>query len=124
MNFSAVAAFIISSIAAANAFSIPAGKQLQCTFVPSTTCTCTLASPKTRAAYSHTTSQLFMSDFESDLPSAMPEKLDTTQFIADVESRLAEGVSVPPVLESLREARDTGADTNVLTGLIYELMIE
>ena len=65
-----------------------------------------------------------MSDFESDLPSAMPEKLDTTQFIADVESRLAEGVSVPPVLESLREARDTGADTNVLTGLIYELMIE
>jgi len=75
-----------------------------------------------------------MSDFESDFSSAMPEKPESslqermqesaTQFIADIESRLAEGVSVPPVLESLREARDTGAETKVLTGLIYELMIE
>jgi len=74
-----------------------------------------------------------MSDF--DFPSAMPEKPkqtmeeklqeSATHFIADLTSRLGEGVDPPPELEALREARDADdSDVKTLALRIYELMIE
>ncbi|KAL7431178.1 hypothetical protein ACHAXH_001452 [Discostella pseudostelligera] len=80
-----------------------------------------------------TTTTLRMSDF--DFPSAMPikpeltmmEKLEesATHFIADISSRLDDGVLPPPELEALRNARDADDSTEQLLALrIYELMIE
>ena len=75
-----------------------------------------------------------MSDLENDFSSAMPEtpalsyqeqmQESATTFIADIENRLAEGVEAPPELETLRKARDTGADASVLAAQAYELLIE
>ena len=78
---------------------------------------------------------LKMSDFGSDFASAMPakpelsmkEKLEesATVFIADIESRLADGVDAPPEIEALKEARDSpDCDEKLLALRIYELMIE
>lgn len=73
-----------------------------------------------------------MSDF--DFPTAMPEKPQqtmkeklaesATQFIADITSRLADGVDAPPELDALRKARDADSDEGTLALRIYELMIE
>eukprot|EP00557_Chaetoceros_sp_GSL56_P000996 CAMPEP_0176503886 /NCGR_PEP_ID=MMETSP0200_2-20121128/15626_1 /TAXON_ID=947934 /ORGANISM="Chaetoceros sp., Strain GSL56" /LENGTH=154 /DNA_ID=CAMNT_0017903255 /DNA_START=17 /DNA_END=481 /DNA_ORIENTATION=- len=78
--------------------------------------------------------KLHMSSFESDFASAMPEKPkltyeeqmveSATTFIADLESRLKEGVAPPPELEELRQARDAGADASELAAKIYILLIE
>jgi len=75
---------------------------------------------------------LKMSDF--DFPSAMPEKPEktmkmkleesATQFIADLTSRLADGVDPPPEMEALKQARDSDSDESTLAARIYELMIE
>jgi len=80
------------------------------------------------------TSKIILAAFKSDFQSAMPEKPklsfqeqmeeSATTFIADVESRLAEGVSAPPELEELRAARDDGADASELALKVYILMIE
>ncbi|KAL9186541.1 hypothetical protein ACHAXT_005779 [Thalassiosira profunda] len=77
---------------------------------------------------------LQMSDFGSDFASAMPEKPQqsmkekleesATSFIADLSSRLADGVDPPPEMEALREARDGDSDEGTLALRIYELMIE
>ncbi|EJK58263.1 hypothetical protein THAOC_21629 [Thalassiosira oceanica] len=78
---------------------------------------------------------LKMSDLGSDFASAMPakpelsmkEKLEesATVFIADIESRLADGVDAPPEIEALKEARDSpDSDEKLLALRIYELMIE
>jgi hypothetical protein len=79
--------------------------------------------------------KLHMSNFfESDFASAMPEKPkltyqeqmveSATTFIADLESRLKEGVAPPPELEELRQARDAGVDASELAAKIYILLIE
>jgi hypothetical protein len=48
-----------------------------------------------------------------------------TQFIADISSRLDDGVLPPPELEALRIARDADDSNEQLLALrIYELMIE
>ena len=47
-----------------------------------------------------------------------------TEFIADVEARLVEGVAAPPELEELRAARDANADAGELALKIYILLIE
>ena len=48
-----------------------------------------------------------------------------THFIADISSRLDDGVLPPPELEALRNARDADDSTEQLLALrIYELMIE
>lgn len=80
------------------------------------------------------TSCLRMSDFESDFASAMPEKPvlslqeqmteSATTFMADLESRLGEGVSAPTELEELKAARDGRADPSELAAKIYILLIE
>jgi len=78
---------------------------------------------------------LKMSDFGSDFASAMPAKPElsmkeklvesATVFIADIESRLADGVDAPPEIEALKEARDSpDSDEKLLALRIYELMIE
>ncbi|KAL9186139.1 hypothetical protein ACHAXT_005377 [Thalassiosira profunda] len=77
---------------------------------------------------------LQMSDFGSDFASAMPEKPQqsmkekleesATSFIADMSSRLADGVDPPPEMEALREARDGDSDEGTLALRVYELMIE
>lgn len=89
-----------------------------------------VASPRVCAQSSTTT--LNMSDF--DFPSAMPEKPQqtmkekmeesATQFIADLSTRLGDGVDPPPEMEALIEARDAGSDEKTLALRIYELMIE
>lgn len=72
---------------------------------------------------------------ESDFASAMPDKpkmsleemmqQTATEFIAQLEGRLGEGVAPPAELDALRMARDNGrASPKELTKLIYELMIE
>lgn len=77
---------------------------------------------------------LKMSDFGSDFASAMPEKPQLTPeekmkesadiTIETISNALGEGVDAPPELESLKEARKNGADSNELALRIYELMIE
>ncbi len=117
----------ISSLRGTNAFSIVQG-------------TSPYASPKSTmlgtAINNGRTNQisLRMSDFESDFSSAMPDKPElsfqeqmsesATTFIADIESRLTEGVSPPPELEELRAARDADADASELALKIYILLIE
>jgi hypothetical protein len=87
------------------------------------------------AFVSSQSSSLYMSDFGgSDFPSAMPpkpvltveEKMyeSATDFIANLEGRLKEGVAAPPELEALREARDRDAPVPEMATKIYELMIE
>lgn len=44
--------------------------------------------------------------------------------MADIESRLNEGVAAPPELEELRAARDAGADGKELALKVYILLIE
>lgn len=76
----------------------------------------------------------FQLNMESDFGTAMPDKPEmsfnekmadaATQFIVDIESRLAEGVSAPPELEDLRKARDSNADGQELALKIYILLIE
>lgn len=80
-----------------------------------------------------TTTQL-CSSTETDFASAMPEKPSqtlaerleesATQFISSLSEKLGDGVDPPPELEALKEARDSGASTEVMTARIYELMIE
>mmetsp|Transcript_274 Transcript_274/g.391 ORF Transcript_274/g.391 Transcript_274/m.391 type:complete len:213 (+) Transcript_274:126-764(+) len=79
-------------------------------------------------------SRLSMSGLESDFASAMPDKPEqsfqeqiaesATTFMVDLESRLGEGVSAPPELQDLREARDGGAGPSELAAKIYGLLIE
>mmetsp|Transcript_4281 Transcript_4281/g.9366 ORF Transcript_4281/g.9366 Transcript_4281/m.9366 type:complete len:217 (-) Transcript_4281:235-885(-) len=93
------------------------------------------SSPTTTASATQsttTTTTLKMSDF--DFPSAMPEKPQqtmqekleesATQFIADLSTRLGDGVDPPPEMEALKKARDEGSDEITLATKIYELMIE
>ena len=47
-----------------------------------------------------------------------------TQFIANINAQLDEGVKPPPEMESLQQARDADADEKILAIKIYELMIE
>lgn len=71
---------------------------------------------------------------ESDFASAMPEKPkqtkkeklieQATNFIVDIENKLADGVEAVPELEALRQARDDDADEKTLAAKMYELMIE
>ena len=75
-------------------------------------------------------SALQMSDFASAMPEkpqqSMKEKLldSATTFIVDIEARLADGVSSPPEVQALKEARDADSDEKTLALRIYELMIE
>jgi len=92
----------------------------------------TTASAQSQSTTTTTTTTLKMSDF--DFPSAMPEKPQqtmqekleesATQFIADLSTRLGDGVDPPPEMEALKKARDEGSDENTLATKIYELMIE
>jgi len=80
------------------------------------------------------TSVIHMSDSNADFGSAMPTKPElsmeerlvesATEFISMFTARLGEGVPEPPEVAALKEARDTGAGTNVMAARIYELMIE
>lgn len=78
----------------------------------------------------HPTSALKMSDFASAMPEkpqqSMKEKLmdSATTFIVDIETRLADGVSPPPEVQALKDARDADSDEKTLALRIYELMIE
>jgi len=84
-------------------------------------------------ANKRSTSSLCM-DFESDFASAMPAKSEktvpekmqdsATNFIADLRSRLAEGVAEPSELGDLIEARDNNASAEELALKIYILLIE
>ena len=124
----ALTATIAYALAAADAFSIHPGRQLGTSPVP------TNLMQSTGRKYH--ASRLHMSDFgsESDFESAMPEKPElsfqermaeaATTFIADIESRLVEGVSAPSEMEDLRVARDAGADAGELALKIYVLLIE
>ena len=115
---------VCRSLAPSTAFSIPSPR------------TCKHIHPTLRNGISipkRTTSSLAM-DFESDFASAMPAKVEksvqekmrdsATIFIADLRSRLAEGVPEPPELEDLIQARDNNASAEELALKIYILLIE
>ncbi|KAL7532624.1 hypothetical protein ACHAXR_009155 [Thalassiosira sp. AJA248-18] len=124
---SRICSFLAASAAPVGAFT--AGAQ-RCQHRAASASSAGIWSPAAAAA---STTALQMSDF--DFPSAMPakpeqtmkEKLDesATQFIADITSRLADGVDPPAEVAALREARDADdCDEKMLALRIYELMIE
>jgi len=126
MKLTRAVTIAFASLTSTDAFSVHPGKQLRNSPLP------TILMQSTGRNYQ--TSKLQMSDLESDFPSAMPEKpkvsfqgqmeQSATTFMADIESRLAEGVTAPPELEDLRAARDAGADAGELALKIYILLIE
>mmetsp|Transcript_53166 Transcript_53166/g.112989 ORF Transcript_53166/g.112989 Transcript_53166/m.112989 type:complete len:214 (+) Transcript_53166:123-764(+) len=123
-----ILALSAASSASVGAFSFAAGVPPRRRVGPTST-----APPRIRASSSAGGATLRMSDF--DFPSAMPEKPrrtmkekmeeSATQFIADLSTRLGDGVDPPPEMEALREARDSpDGDERTLALKIYELMIE
>mmetsp|Transcript_19827 Transcript_19827/g.35876 ORF Transcript_19827/g.35876 Transcript_19827/m.35876 type:complete len:212 (+) Transcript_19827:1-636(+) len=121
-------ALTVSAISAASVGAFTAGVQ-NCQFQYRAA---SVASPRVCAQSQSTTTTLKMSDF--DFPSAMPEKPQqtmkekmeesATQFIADLSTRLGDGVDPPPEMEALIKARDADSDEKTLALGIYELMIE
>ena len=56
-------------------------------------------------------------------PHLHTQQESATQFIANINAQLDEGVKPPPEMDSLQQARDADADEKILAIKIYELMI-